>query len=142
MQITLAFLGLGMLIVAFYAFELKLDNNPAMGRQRKILALLGLGCLLLVIMSASWNRIRALGKRKAIQSLAGHLVQAARWAKQSPALGWPQLSLAASVRIKARKVHRTPPRSLGRRRSAVGHPDFVLVYYLRNVGVDPLYTLL
>ncbi len=88
MQITLAFLGLGMLIVAFYAFELKLDNNPAMGRQRKILALLGLGCLLLVIMSASWNRIRALGKRKAIQSLAGHLVQAARWAKQSPALGW------------------------------------------------------
>jgi hypothetical protein len=49
--ILLAFAGLLMLLLAIFAYNLKLDNNPAMGAQRKALALAGLACL---AFAAAW----------------------------------------------------------------------------------------
>lgn len=45
----LACLGAGMLVVAFLAYQLRLDNNVVMGRGRTVLAIVGGLCLLLAV---------------------------------------------------------------------------------------------
>ena len=57
-EILLIFLGAALLLVAFYAYELKLDNNSVMGNGRKALALIGAGCLLLAAVSMAAATIR------------------------------------------------------------------------------------
>jgi len=51
--IILALSGLGMIVVACFAYNLGLDNNPTMGAQRKLMALGGVACILLSAAS-SW----------------------------------------------------------------------------------------
>lgn len=78
-EILLAFIGSGMLLVAFYAYDLKLDNNPTMGSQRKALALMGVGCLALAVAGLASNRIRALGKTELVQRMTSRFAQALEW---------------------------------------------------------------
>src|SRR5665648_957877 len=60
-SLILLLIGLAMIAVAFFAYELNLDNNPQMGSQRKVLALLGVGCIFLAaaLLASKW--IRRLG---------------------------------------------------------------------------------
>jgi hypothetical protein len=88
-EIFLALLGIGMLLVAFYAYELKLDNNATMGNQRKVLALMGGGCLTLVVLwGAGSKQIRAVGRMDGVQRMASGFKQAVEWVNQSSAAEW------------------------------------------------------
>jgi hypothetical protein len=57
-ETLLAVLGVGSLIIAFFAYQLRLDHNRIMGPGRTILAVFGGGCLLMAvwIASSSWRR--------------------------------------------------------------------------------------
>jgi hypothetical protein len=83
-ETILAFLGAGMLFVAFYAYELKLDNNPTMGGQRKVLALLGGACLILAVGSAASKQISQLSKMDGVQRMLRGCRQAVRWLSHHP----------------------------------------------------------
>jgi hypothetical protein len=87
-EIILAFLGVGMLLVAVYAYDLKLDNNPTMGSQRKWLALLGLCCLVQAVVGLASNKIRVLGKTDAFRSLNNRFKQAIGWLRRSSTSAW------------------------------------------------------
>jgi len=87
-ETLLAFLGVGMLLVAVYAYELKLDNNPTMGSQRKLLALLGFCCLVLAVVGMASNRIRALGRTDAFRRLEDRFEQAVERMRQTSVWTW------------------------------------------------------
>ena len=63
-SLLLVLTGLAMTAIAFFAFELKLDNNPQMGAQRKTLAILGIICLFLAVYFNGFEKNPQVGKNK------------------------------------------------------------------------------
>ena len=82
--IALAILGLGMLAIAFFAFELGLDNNRAMGGGRAFLACLGALSLALALIVAYSSRLGRLSSAIGRASCRAGARQA--WAGRST--GW------------------------------------------------------
>src|SRR5665648_107365 len=87
-SLILLLIGLAMIAVAFFAYELNLDNNPQMGSQRKVLALLGVGCIFLAaaLLASKW--IRRLGQTNLAQQISKDCQQLQEWVSQSPILLW------------------------------------------------------
>jgi len=86
--LLLVLTGLAMLLLAIYAYELKLDNNPVMGSQRKVLALAGAACLALATGFLVSRRIHDLFKTRALQRLEAGLERAGDFASRLPAMNW------------------------------------------------------
>lgn len=87
-SLLLLLIGLVMMIVAFFAYELNLDNNQQMGGQRKVLALLGAGCILLAAALPASKWIRRLGQTNLVQQICKRCQQLREWVCQSPILLW------------------------------------------------------
>ena len=86
--LLLLFICLSMLLVAFFAYELNLDNNPVMGNQRKVLAMMGAAGLLVAagLLTSKW--VRGLGKTALAQQIIGACQNLRDWFNQSPAMEW------------------------------------------------------
>ena len=87
-SLLLVLIGLAMTAIAFFAYELKLDNNPQMGAQRKMLAILGIICLFLAVSLMVSKRIRRLGKTKLAQQVSKGYQQLRGRVCQSPIFLW------------------------------------------------------
>lgn len=86
--ILLILIGLTMVLVAFFAYELNLDNNPVMGSQRKVLAWLGAGSLFLAAGTVASKWLNGLWKTKFAHQIIRWCNQSKDWIAQLSALRW------------------------------------------------------